>query len=290
MAYEKVYKYRVRCVTEGKNILTWSEDEPTVCPNNDGHTIDASKTTIIGAVTRDFPVSTIDGSKVAVHPSYKPREELETYVVWAGCGDNISDPDDIGGGELLDFHLSPGTSTQTVDVKFNPLHGRVWIHEGYLKFTGGGVGDYMEAVVVTDATPLQQSVNLDLVVDGDGWISYSPGGPGTGTDGFADATKIQLIPRSFMGDGDWDYDGADLTPNMSGTGGYKISNAERSVHKFFSKIPCYGECTTYFSMSSDETTELPANFFMRVTAHNVSDTTWHANIVMEIYRERTFIP
>ena len=159
----------------------------------------------------------------------------------------------------------------------------------YFCFENGSAGDYIVAVVVAAATPLQTSVNLDLIVT-DNWITYSTGGAGTGTHGFADATKIVLVPRPFSQDGDWDYDGVNLTPNFTSTGGYKMSDIERIVSKYMNKLPCRGTCHNYFSMTSDDTTELLQNYFIRITAHNVSDTTWFASAIIEIFRERTFNP
>ena len=88
--------------------------------------------------------------------------------------------------------------------------------------------------------------------------------------------------------GDWNYDGTNLTP-ASGDGEYKMANVEKIVHRYIHKIPCCGT-VPYFTMSSDETTELPAGYFLRITAHNVSLTTWNASVIVEIYRERTFVP
>lgn len=232
-----------------------------------------------------LPFSPIDGKKLAVHQSTKPQiDGITTYAVWGGAGDNGT----IGDGDLLDFEMTPGNATVSKVVEYMPVNGRVWVHEGYLKFEGGGHGDYINADIVSKAVVLQQSVNLDLVV-ADNWISYAPGGPGTGTHGFADA-NIVLIPRPYSKDGDWNYDGVSLTPNMAGTGEYKMSDIERIVHRYFNKIPCCGTCSAFFSMTSNETTEMPPGYFMRITAHNNSDTTWSAQIIMEIYRERTHIP
>lgn len=234
-----------------------------------------------------MPMSTIDNKKIAVHPSYKPEVgEGITYAVWTGAGDDvISSPSKLGDGELLQFDTVKGTAVVTKDIKFDhAAFGRVWIHEAYLKFNNGGQGDYISAEVVASATALQQVANLDMILDGNN-VKYAPGGPGTGTHGFAAAPT--LVPRTFSADGDWDYNGISLTPNISGTGAYGISIVDTPVHRYVNKIPCYGSCPAYFSMSSDETAELLPGYFLRVTCNNVSDTAWHASIFMEIYRERT---
>lgn len=186
---------------------------------------------------------------------------------------------------LRGIEAGPGIRIDVVDVDnnvFNTVDKKILITA---TGGGGGAGDYMDSLVICNPTPLQTSVNLDLIVDGN-WIKYSPSGPGTGTHGFADPTLISVIPRLFQGDGDWNYDGTSLTPNLAGTGNYNISATEQTVSKYMNKIPTYGT-SSYFTMSSDETTELPANFFIKVRAHNVSDTTWSATAIMEIYREKT---
>jgi len=180
--------------------------------------------------------------------------------------------------------MEPGIAMVTKEIKFLPSCGRVWIHEGYLKFNDGGIGDCISAVVVAPATALQTAVNLDLILDGDD-IKYSPSGPGTGTHGFAAAPG--LIPRTFTKDGGWDYDGTDLTPNMANTGLYKIRNVRTDLHKYINRVPCKGTASNYFTMSSNETTELPHPYYLELTCHNQSDTTWSASVMIEIYRQKT---
>jgi len=249
-----------------------------------------------------LPFSEIDRNKLAVHPSYKPYVDgITTYAVWCGAGDQVDgngdliDGGEIGGGPLL--HLCCETDKSEVEVlaKFHPENGRVWLHEAYVKFANAPEKAYLSGGIIAGATPLQQSVSRDLNVDGDGVVTSSLlGGPDTGTHGFADPTKIVLIPRTFSHDGDWNYDPTDqvtpLTPNFSGTGEYKIFNKEIVAHRFVNRIPCY-DSSPYFSITSDETTELPTNYYVRVCARTTDDTTftqeWHASVILEIYRERT---
>jgi len=242
-----------------------------------------------------LPTTSYLGGKLAVHASSKPDiPGIETFVVWTGAGDDITQEDpalSIANGDLLEFQLSPGIGEVIKEIKFDPRHGRVWIHEAYLKFENGGTGDYITSDIVAPPTQLQTVANLDLEVDANGWVKLAAGGPGTGTHGFA-ATPA-LIKRAFSKDGDWDYDETNgLRPNLDGNGLYKISIYERTVSRYVNKIPCYGTTTNYVMMSSDETAELPVSlgYFMRVRAVNNSDTTWHATIFMEIYRQRTAVP
>lgn len=235
----------------------------------------------------ELPIST-DTNKLAVQHSAKPLiPNKTTYVVWTGAGDNL-ETHQLSDGPILAAHLEPGTAEESIDVKFDPIHGRVWLNEGYLRFQDAGVGDYVSAYIIAPASQLQTMANLNLVVDANNYIKFAPGGPGTGTHGFA-ATPV-LLPRTYSRDGDWDYDGTNLLPNMTGTGEYKMSTEEKPVHKYFNKIPLFGTCPNYFSMASDDTAELIYPYFVRIIFHNISNTTWSAQVIMEIYRERTCEP
>ena len=235
-----------------------------------------------------FPLSEIDGKKLAVHTSSKPYVPgIKTYAVWTGCGDDVDGTTDIGDGPLVHLDAEVGTPMKSVDVKFLPEAGRVWIHEGYLMFDGGGEGDHMSADICAEPTPTQFQANIDYIFENN-WMKPAPGGPGTGTHGLA-ANPI-LVPRTFSKDGWWDFDGTNLSFNAEQKGAYHISDIERTVHRYINRIPCTGSSYGYFTMSSNETTELPAGYFMRITQHNVSDTSWHASVIMEIYRERTHDP
>lgn len=238
---------------------------------------------------QDMPISDMDGRKLAVHSSPKPSNNGNTiYVLWMGAGDDMA-TGEIGGGDILEFDMVPGLASKQIDIRFHANNGKIWLHEGYVKFMNGGPGDYINASVVGEGTPLQQFVNLDLVVTGD-VITYSPGGPGTGTHGFADADAVILGGRGFSMDGDWDYDGVSLTPNMSGTGEYRISTSEQVIHRFMHKVPVRGTATSYVNLSSEESTLIPPHYFVRIEAHNTSDTAWYATTLIETYRERTFNP
>jgi hypothetical protein len=148
------------------------------------------------------------------------------------------------------------------------------------------IGDYINACVVSEGSYLQQSINLDLIVDADGWVSYSHLGPGTGTHGFASAPY--LIARTFSKDGAWDYDERNgLLPNFTNHGNYKISIHERVVHRFMHKLPVLGTNTTPMRLVSEDSMKLPHGYFLRVECHNQSNTEWTAAFIITAYKERT---
>lgn len=236
----------------------------------------------------DLPYSEV-GGKLWVHSSAKPVIPGKTlYVQWIGRGDDVQNHM-LGQGDPLHFHMTPGTPSTSRDIKFDPMFGDVYVHEGYCAWDEAGQGDTMTALIMADGTPLQQFVNLDLVIDAEGSVHYSPQGPGTGTHGFA--AVPHLLSRSFSNDGEWDYDATlGLRPNFLNTGGYRISIHEQVVHRFVNDAPVYGSSNNYFRMVSEDTFLLPAGFFLRITCNNNSDTHWHASVMMTVYRERTFQP
>lgn len=232
------------------------------------------------------------GNMLAVHPTTKPIVPgKEFYLVWTGSGDDVVNGK-IGEGDLLAFAVTSSDATVSKDIRFDPQFGDIYIHEGYAKWyhdisVNNGAGDHMSAMIMADPTPLQQLADLDYVVEDD-WVKLAPGGPGTGTHGLAGLPV--LVPRTFMKDGDWDYDGANLTPNLAGTGLYKISSIERTVHGYINKVPMCFSSNGYDRLTSDETAYLPPGYFIRVTAYNSSASDWNCAFMFEVYRERTAVP
>lgn len=48
-----LYKYQVRCITDNKWVTIWNETAPTVCPENNTHTINSSLTTIVDKISEE---------------------------------------------------------------------------------------------------------------------------------------------------------------------------------------------------------------------------------------------
>lgn len=285
MSYDTVNQWRVWCTHDNKWVEKWDVDSPTQCPENISHDIDSTKTVIIDSVTNQYPTSQI-GKKVSVHNSSKPTINGKTLLAqWVGCGDDIVNHV-LGGGNLLSIQNTIGVPESSVDIKFDPIFGDVFIHEGYLSWSGASYGDYFTAFIIASPSQLQTVANKDLIVDGNGFVKFSPSGVGTGTHGFAAVPN--LIPRDFDNDGDWDYtEETGLVPNMSSTGSYKISINEQIVECFIKKVPLHGTNTSFFRFVSEETFKLPNNYFIRMVCNNMSNSDWHVTGMITIYREKT---
>jgi hypothetical protein len=237
--------------------------------------------------------------KLYVHSSSKPNVEGKTfYDVFTGRGDC---PDDgtLGDGPLCVFNFDQATPSgspaaipsrsQIHHMEFIPSFGEVWLHGGYFSYVNAGVGDTITAYImagpslVTDQLPSKQ-----LVVDGEGWITAAVGSPNPGTHDFA-ATP-NLIPRTFSQDGDWDYDGTNLIPNLSGTGLYKININEKPVNRYVDDVPIIGSSNGYVKLGSSEAAHIPSGYHIDVVVTNVSGNAMQVAAIAQIYRERTFQP
>jgi len=225
------------------------------------------------------------GGKLAVHSSATPTSgNSKFHLVWTGAGDDIVGGT-IGDGDLIVIQNAIGQSTAFIDVEFLSNGGLTFIHEGYARWSNGGIGDYLTARVLAHPSVVQTSVNLDLIMSGN-YILPAPGGAGTGTHGWGGTPNI--IPRTFDKNGGWDYDPTNgLQPNLTDNGEYHISIVEEIVQKYHNKIPTDGTCNTPIVFTSDNTAQLPSGFFIRITTYNTSDTVWHASIFFEVYREKT---
>ena len=282
-----IYKWRIWCNTDNKWVEGWSEIAPTTCFENNTHTIDSTKTSIIETITETLPLSE-DKTKIIVHSTPRPiLSNSLLFSYWTSAGDNLT-THGIGDGPLTIFSLTPGVASQSINMEFDPIYGKVFIHEGYFMCQGAGLGDYVNAEIIAHASPISTGApNLDLVLDNDNYVLYSSGGPGTGTHGFTGTPH--LLPRTYSKDGDWDYNGTALTPNFTKTGGYKININEFVVHRLMNHIALLDN-GGYLRMASVESTELPPGYFIKITCHNVSNTTWQGTAMITAFRDCTAHP
>jgi hypothetical protein len=232
-----------------------------------------------------MPKST-DKIKLAVHQSSKPSRTDSPHAYnthWTGSGDDTTNHI-LGGGDLAFLQCTNGNATTTMDAEFDSLFGKIYVLHCYLGFADAGAGDYISASAFAKATPLQQAVDLDYELDGDR-VKYADGGSGTGTHGLAGTPA--LIPNMTCA-GYWNYTEENgLEPSMDQSGCFDIWQIEYEVDRFINKIPVYGTNSITVSLEASDYAELPPGYFLRLTAHNISDTNWKAWFFMECYRERS---
>jgi hypothetical protein len=86
---QSVFHYKCYCLTEAAYVYTWATSEPTVCPNNNSHSIDTNLTTIIETVSTNTVTAAensdgyFETSHVVINiPSGTPGTITEHDVVW----------------------------------------------------------------------------------------------------------------------------------------------------------------------------------------------------------------
>lgn len=244
--------------------------------------IDAQPPSLVQPV--DLPKNMKMNGKISFHESSRPDTvEKPLITAWTGSGDDI-DNHIIWGGDMLAFTMEPGIATKAIDIKFDPLFGDAWIHEAYGMWENAGFGDYINAYTIAPACPLQPFVDKNFIIV-DNKVIFSPGGPGTGTHGFAGLPAPVDSPTKT---GTWDYsEETGLVPNFTGTGGYDIWTVEKVSNQFISKLPVAGTTYSYVMLQSADSAKLISPFFLRIVANNITDTSWKMWLFITVYREQT---
>lgn len=224
------------------------------------------------------------GKKLLIHESSRPDSlEKEYTTCWTGSGDDVENHV-IWGGPLAILSLEPGMTKTHIDMKFDPLFGEVWIHEGYGMWENAGLGDHFSVYVMAPPAQLQTFANLDLEIVGNR-IKPATNGPGTGTHGWA---NIPPLVKNYNKTGYWDLDeNGNLVPKPQQTGNYDVYTVERKVTTFLNKIPIMGTVYNYTMLQSADTARIPYPYFIRIEAFNVSNGSWKIWFFMTLYRERT---
>lgn len=230
-------------------------------------------------IIQHLPTSPL--GKLAVHSSSMPNIPGKTfYDVFTGAGDDVVNHE-IGNGEVCQYAFAPGIDDYEIHVKFDPLFGDVYLHGAYLKFQGGGFGDFIQSEIKAEGSVMQDQANLVAEIDGDGYVIPSA----TPTHGFGGTPN--LIMREYALDGEWDYDGVNLVPNMTAEGNCRININEMEVHRYVNKLPCLGDSPAWLEIETSEAALVPPGYFICIKAINGSNSSWTASVLINIYREVT---
>lgn len=225
-----------------------------------------------------------ENKKIWVHTSSKPEiDGKQFYIQYSGAGDDIAGGL-IGGGNMLQVQMEIGEAEKAVDVDFITDKGDVYIHEAYAMWCDAGWGDTFSVEIYAKATPMQTLQDLHYIIV-DNVVMASPGGPGTGTHGFA-GNPVLLKMNDWSGL--WDYDSVNgLRPNLEGKGRFHIMDKQLMVNRFMNRIPVHGSNHNPTRFDSNDTAWMPPGYFLRLTAHNNSNTKWNLSLSMTTFRETT---
>jgi len=144
-----VFKYRIYCITESQYVYSWAEEEPTTCPNNTEHTIDANSITIVEYHVDKGP--TMGDGRPIVRSDSRPIGYSTMFTMTGDTASGIGDGKDI----LWDFSndddlTASGTWPEGYKSKCIYLNflDPVYVKEGCLYFHNAKKGSYVNFSII----------------------------------------------------------------------------------------------------------------------------------------------
>lgn len=206
------------------------------------------------------------------------------YFYWTGISDDVSGANiDLGAGTSVTIDVAAEDAEKNIDLYFgNHHHGElVYIAGGAFQWEDAQIGDSISMVVMASATPTQQMANLDFNVDGENRLVATA--PGTGTHGLA---GVPTFVPNYCNKGYWN-----LTPELTaefsptGEGMFDWFTVDVEAARFVNQLPLFGTESKGLQLSSPETSQLPAGYFLKICCHNGSNTAWKLTGSVMLYRE-----
>lgn len=186
-----LFKYKVYCNTESAWTYVWSETEPTVCPNNNGHSIDISKTTIIDRILAADPRNNSGNAIIQITPIEGTKKTIITHnfadkCTWYQQATEVNDETLTDSGDHTTYEAD---YTHIIDLK----HGRI---SGEDKITD--VSDYY---VVVEVDLVKNTEDTDYTVNySNGTITFDSALSGTETVTmsyfYAGGSEYKITPES----------------------------------------------------------------------------------------------
>jgi len=292
-----LYKYNVWCNTEGIYVQTWGQTAPTVCPNNNEHSINEDKTwitdTILGA-----PVTDHASGKTRVHQTSR-QLGMKTY--FTGSGDDPSDVTDVGSGHDFHFdHIIGDSTNDSIYLDFNCIENETWLHEGYIIWKYAEF-DEISMIAVPRVVEWQSGSGTDYNLYG-GYLVI----PSDGTNGTVEITGdltesiggLVYMPDDDAGNApvafwnaDWNTttkEFENIIPAPYGNGRYNIFAYEVTLSNFVNRIPLLGDGFKRLQASDVDQLghgmRLKAIIKTYISDHH-DDHHWHVACVLTFHRE-----
>jgi hypothetical protein len=255
-------------------------------PANVAHVLDP----VTGLAVPSWKTPVTGDGKARVLASHKPIiPGKESYNFFTSRGDLGLV---LGSGTALRIESVSGTEYNYVDVHFstdvNPSEA-IYIFGGGISWEDAGWGD--EISLELRATPT--SVVPAVVASGLGLpCDYNLVGDrirhaGVGQGSHALGGYPKWIPN-FTKTGYWDLDKVAMKaiPSVSGTGTFDWHTTEQFVGCYVQNLSVYKSNAHPIIIDATESAPLPYGVYLRLIAHNVSDTDWKVWAFMKMYRER----
>jgi len=287
-----LYKYRIWCEDEVTWVNTWDTEEPTVCPNNNSHTITTSKTTVVQK-KKDLGPQDRSG-KTRVHQTSR---KLGLRVMWTGVGDDPTDVHKTGSGTSFEVTHDLGEGDpESVYIDFNMVQNETWLHEGYITWKDCEM-DKLSLEMCPRVTAGQAGTGTNYNLYG-GYMVIPAAGDGT-FDLTADITDpnagLVFMPDNDLGEAPTAFWNADynsstklyenITPAPTGNGHYNMFAVEITFARFLNHMPLLG--SGFIALNSSDTDQMGHGMRLKMVADtnpNVADHTWSVACLMCLHR------
>ena len=229
--------------------------------------------------------------KVRVLASHKPVVTgKEAYNFFTSVGDdNVNQV--VGSGTPLMVEATSGTPLVSVDIHFStdldPFE-LVYLFGGALSWENAGWGDMIDVEIRGNATPVVPDppagglgLDVDYNMDGERLV-YA--GPGSGTHALG---GYPIWIPNFKNQGHFNLDKVNMVPvPASGSGAFDWYPTEQFIGHYVSGLLVYGTSANPIIIDATESAPLPHGYWIRMIAHNNSNTDWKLWGFMKLYRER----
>lgn len=310
-----VHLYRVYCTSGDGYQETWESIEPTACPLNSGHSIDASQT-VIKETIGGSNLSTNDDNRLVVAPSLMPDTFTGQFM---GRGDDVANGI-RGSGPPLYVSMPDGSAeTQTTIAQAVDLTLALGCD---IQVYGANKDDYVTITLMAPASPVTangtSTGNCNLVSVGASGNIIIPSATSTGAYDVnltepinanlagpnpLFVSKVTPIPAEDISgnvtkfNGFWDYDestGA-ITPSATQTGRYNLYDFAVPLTRWVNKWPVWtvpgGIYTKELFIHNKGAKILPHWYLSlettRASTHAVSDPAVEYQFTFYVARKRT---
>lgn len=297
-----IYKYRIWCNTESTWVTGWYKEEPTVCPNNNTHSIDTDKTSITDIIEDPGPKDR--SGKTRVHETSRA---LGTKTYFTGAGDDPDNPTDIGNGTsfTIGHEVGVDSTNQSIYLDFNSIENETWVHEGYLIWK-----DAMFDKITLEVVPKITQYHIDSTAATNyelygGYMIVPPQTVGKGgnegtvvvdSDITSGVNGLIQMPDNDLGEPPTAFWNADwhstnkvfenITPAPYGNGRFNIFTVEVVLARFANRIPLLA--SGFQRMQTADCDELGHGMRFKLSAEtNLPDHSWWISFMLTFHREKT---
>lgn len=261
-------------------------------------------------MTEGIKYCTTTLNQVDLHSEYRDRSgklrvhqtsrKLGTMVLWTGEGDDISDPNIVGGGEKLSFAYNIGQQEPLIKyIDFNIVANETWLHEGYITWESAKL-DTLDLLLVPRVTTITSGTNYNIHDD----CLIVPSISGTGTvDIVNDITKhdggLVYMPLNDLGErvpsfwnASWDnvtktY--VDILPAPKGDGQYNMFSSEVHFAQFVRQMNLIG--SGFIALNSSDTDQLGHGMRLKMIANvnteDFPDHDWKVACTLCLHRDKS---